>query len=65
MISQRKTTQDDNGSDRFSEELYFMLMSSALRTRVLNLASKYDLSPKQLHDRLTRACHSNDIDRSL
>ncbi len=35
-------------SEKFSEELYFMLMSSPLSERIRRLAEKYDLNEKPL-----------------
>ena len=35
-------------NEKFSEELYFMLMSSALSERIRRLAEKYDLNEKPL-----------------
>jgi hypothetical protein len=39
-------------SERFAEELFFLLMSSPLRDRVQTLGVKYGLSRKDLRDEI-------------
>lgn len=39
-------------SERFAEELFFLLMSSPLRDRVQSLGTKYGLSRKDLRDEI-------------
>ena len=39
---------------KFSEELYFILMSPPMRPRLTSLAAKYDLSIKELRSEIIR-----------
>lgn len=39
-------------TERFAEELFFLLMSSTLRDRVQTLGAKYGLSPKGLREEI-------------
>ena len=39
-------------SDKFAEELYFLMMSSTMRDRVRALGTKYGLSAKALRDEI-------------
>ncbi len=39
-------------SGKFAEDLYFLLMSSTLRTRIHALGAKYGLSPKAMRNEI-------------
>jgi hypothetical protein len=53
-------------SGKFSEELYFILMSAPLRQRIEALGSKYGLSPRQLRSQVIKCADQfgNRLDQS-
>ena len=44
----------ENNSSKFSEDIYLMLMSPPMRTKVLNLADRHGLSLKDLRREIVR-----------
>lgn len=47
-------SDNEYNSSKFSEDIYFMLMSPPMRTKVLNLASRHGLSLKELRREIVR-----------
>ena len=48
-------TMNDLKANKFSEELYFLMMSSPVRDRVYKLAEKYGISTQQLRDKIVHS----------
>ncbi|MBN1765345.1 MAG: hypothetical protein JW860_08825 [Sedimentisphaerales bacterium] len=44
---------------KFSEELYFLLMASPVRQRIISLAGKYGLTNQELREEIIR--YANEI----
>ena len=50
-------------ADKFSEELYFMLMTSSIRDRVLCLAAKHGISKEDLYRQIAECSRRMTIYR--